>query len=214
LSDAKVAAPTFAVDMAGDYSVTLVVSSSAGVKSVEKIVRANSSPDFGDENLYIFGKTAPNDQGQTPLGCLTCSAEQKDSVCNNSGDYGSLTSTTSIWNTNSGFGNSALAGYSPWSVTRRVKNNAGQDTPYANPIPLMYNTTNHSQGFFSADPWVRHQQLNDSLFNENFIPNPEDGSQRPIAAIFLDMIFGNSEIGDPVDSSTIVRKRLCDALAK
>tara|TARA_Y100000816_G_C25728471_1_gene383764 strand:- start:117 stop:557 length:441 start_codon:yes stop_codon:yes gene_type:complete len=62
------------------------------------------------KNLYLFS----DEYNPKYLGCLTCSKRSPESICNYSGEFGSLTGLYSIWNS-AGLYGSEVGLSSPWS---------------------------------------------------------------------------------------------------
>ena len=88
LSDPTGPKPTFAIDASGSYEVSLTVSNGALTSTASTVVVNGINNVFGSTNLLIYGKGKTNNQETIFIGCLTCDADQPDSVCKPDGDYG------------------------------------------------------------------------------------------------------------------------------
>jgi hypothetical protein len=125
------------IDVAGDYAVQLTVTSASGISGTTSInIKGVANPKFGASILTLYAtktgvslfcfsgedsvtcdKRLASIIHTEKLGCVTCDASQSDSICNVSGEFGSLTGTRSIWNTSSNqYGNAANLS-SPWNTS-------------------------------------------------------------------------------------------------
>ena len=87
-------------DEAGNYDV--------GSTSDKLTVAYNSSA--GTTESYLSGDSSQS----TYLGCYGCGSANAESICNESGTYGSSVSTSSIWNSVGSYG-STVGTNSPWN---------------------------------------------------------------------------------------------------
>jgi len=126
---------SLSIDVAGDYGVQLTVKNSLGLSSTTAFtVKGAPHPKFGASILTMYATRTGVDLScnggedaiscdnrlrvlihTEKLGCVTCDATQADSICNVNGEYGSLSGTQSIWNTDTNrYGNPANQS-SPWN---------------------------------------------------------------------------------------------------
>jgi hypothetical protein len=191
---------SFAADIAGPYEVTLTVGSGtrAGTSKATVNVAADT---FGDANLYIFGKgIGDTEANQTtiPLGCLTCAADQADSVCNSDGEHGSLT-RRSIWNINGDYGRTTSP-YSPWKM-----NTKNYQTP------IVYDAKNIIVSLFSIDPDLMLMEQWDNLLQTMVRPDPAS----PQVAFLINLFNGANQPGTgPADARAALCNGMVSAIAK
>ena len=171
LSDPTSSKPTFAIDASGSYEVSLTVSNGTLSSAASTIVVNGINNAFGNANLLIYGKGKTNNQATIFIGCLTCDADQPDSVCKPDGDYGWVNSASSIWNVNSDYG--GMSAFSPWNAnTELIK------------TPLTFNSLNEIVGIFTANEDRRHAPQTDDVFGKVIQPDPEAPDTK-----FLDKLF-------------------------
>ncbi len=171
LSDPTSPKPTFAIDASGSYEVSLTVSNGALTSAASTLVVNGINNAFGSTNLLIYGKGKTNNQETIFIGCLTCAADQPDSVCKPDGDYGWVNSASSIWNVNSDYG--GMSAFSPWNAgTELIK------------TPLVFNSLNEIVGIFTANGDTRHSPQTDDVFGKVIQPDPEAPDTK-----FLDNLF-------------------------
>jgi hypothetical protein len=171
LSDPTSSKPTFAIDASGSYEVSLTVSNGTLTSATSTVVVNGINNVFGNTNLLIYGKGKTNNQATIFIGCLTCDADQPDSVCKPDGDYGWVNSASSIWNINSDYG--GLSAFSPWNPgTELIK------------TPLVFNSLNDIVGIFTANEVIRHSPQTDDVFGKVIQPDPEAPDIK-----FLDNLF-------------------------
>ena len=192
---------SFAADIAGPYEVTLTVGSGtrAGTSKATVNVAADT---FGDANLYIFGKeigdTTTINQGLVPLGCLTCDADQADSVCNSDVEHGSLT-RRSIWNINGDYGRTTSP-YSPWKM-----NTKNYQTP------IVYDAKNNIVSLFSIDPDLMLMEQWDNLLQTMVRPDPAS----PQVAFLINLFNRANQPGTgPADARAALCSGMVSAIAK
>jgi hypothetical protein len=171
LSDPTSSKPTFAIDASGSYEVSLTVSNGTLTSATTTIVVNGINNAFGSTNLLIYGKGKTNNQATIFIGCLTCDADQADSVCKPDGDYGLVNSASSIWNVNSDYG--GMSAFSPWNAnTELIK------------TPLTFNSLNEIVGIFTANDDRRHAPQTDDVSGKVIQPDPEAPDTK-----FLDNLF-------------------------
>ncbi len=171
LSDPTSSKPTFAIDASGSYEVSLTVSNGTLTSATSTIVVNGINNVFGSTNLLIYGKGKTNNQATIFIGCLTCDADQADSVCKPDGDYGLVNSASSIWNVNSDYG--GMSAFSPWNAnTELIK------------TPLTFNSLNEIVGIFTANDDRRHAPQTDDVSGKVIQPDPEAPDTK-----FLDNLF-------------------------
>jgi len=174
LSDPTSSKPTFAIDASGSYEVSLTVSNGALTSAASTLVVNGIDNAFGSTNLLIYGKGKTNNQATIFIGCLTCDADQLDSVCKPDGDYGWIKSASSIWNIDGDYGGSSP--FSPWNAnTELIK------------TPLAFNSLNEIVAIFSKNERTRYSPLSDDIFGKLIQPDPQAPNIK-----FLDNLFGAS----------------------
>ena len=184
LSDSTSSKPSFAIDASGRYEVSLTVSSGSFTSSTQTVIIEGIDNAFGSTNLLIYGKGKTNNQDTIFIGCLTCDADQPDSVCKPDGNYGLVNSVWSIWNVNSDYGGSNA--FSPWNTsTALIK------------TPLLFNSLNDIVAIFTTDEDTRHSPQTDTVFGKVIQPDLEAANTK-----FLDNLFSTS-------TSEAARSTLC-----
>jgi len=184
---------SFAADIAGTYEVTLTVGTGARAGTSKATVNV-AADTFGDANLYVFGKAVGDttkNQQLVPLGCLTCAADQADSVCNSDGDYGSLTSRSSIWNVGWDYGGTT-SNYSPWKM----------NTLYYQ-TPIVFDVRNNIVSLFSIDPLLLMRPQVDYLPAIPVTIEPDASSPE---IVFLSNLFSSA---NPPGTAADARAALC-----
>jgi len=196
LSSVSAVAPSFAVDMAGTYAISLTVSAGTASSTISRNVVADKNPLFGPAHLYITGQSPSN----VALGCLTCSADKADSVCNSNGVYGSSTSATSIWNTATSYGQ-RTSPQSPWWPIFNTNQNIL--------VPYLSIPTGDPVALFSNNSDARISGLRDNLTNPPTDVFPSE--KYPDVVNFLTTFFNTLDpnMPDPATAKTW----LCNALA-
>lgn len=140
-SNANINNPTsstasLSLNVAGDYAVTLAVTNTIGlIGTTSMTIKAAPHPKFGSSILTMYATqtgvdlTCNSGEDATTcdrrlkqrihtenLGCVTCDASQAASICNFTGEFGSLTGSRSIWNTGANqYGNPSNES-SPWNT--------------------------------------------------------------------------------------------------
>jgi len=193
---------SFAADIVGAYEVSLTVGTAEKARTSKTIINVGSNG-FGDANLYIFGKgvgeAISKNQEIVPLGCLTCDADQADSVCKSDGAYGSLTSRSSIWNTNWDYGGTTSP-YSPWKM-----NTKNYQTP------IVFDKRNNIVSLFSIDPDLMLMEQWDDLLQTIVRPDPAS----PQIAFLSNLFNRASQPGTgPADARAALCSGMVSAIAK
>jgi hypothetical protein len=109
LASGTTATPTFTPDVAGTYIARLIVNDGT-TNSTPATVTTSATEAAPVVAYYLFG--APDHINY--LGCLDCSPEHVESICNRFGNYGSPFSAMSIWHQFGTYG-SQFSPYSPWN---------------------------------------------------------------------------------------------------
>ena len=194
LSDPTSSKPTFAIDASGSYEVSLTVSNGTLSSAASTIVVNGINNAFGNANLLIYGKGKTNNQATIFIGCLTCDADQPDSVCKPDGDYGWVNSASSIWNVNSDYG--GMSAFSPWNAnTELIK------------TPLTFNSLNEIVGIFTANEDRRHAPQTDDVFGKVIQPDPEAPDTKFIDKLFAALTPTDARLAlcSPMPPATIGR---------
>lgn len=141
LSSTTTVSTSFKPDVAGTYTITLIVndgkvSSSPSAVAITAVAAAPVPPPVTTVSHFLYGGS----NYATYLGCANCSSFDPESVCNAFGSYGSAFATNSIWNQFGSYG-STFSSYSPW--------NSFTSTP-----PKIIGSDGKFYGYFSVNAFV------------------------------------------------------------
>lgn len=151
LNKATEVSPSFSIDIAGNYLVTLVVRNE-NLTNIATINVSGVDNIFGSYNLYLYGKDPLNNQQEIYLGCLTCDASQPESICSTDprSPFGITSSASSIWDVNQIYGDPGSP-YSPWDFPGDAVK-----TPLVHYEKVSDNPNSDAVALFSIDSDIRN----------------------------------------------------------